>query len=78
MRSSKERLRNTGLRFVDDLTQKELEEKRRIKPLMDELYSENKRPRFINGRLYAEGRAVLRETIDSFLATLPTSASPSN
>ena len=78
MISSRERLRNTRLRFVDDLTQKDLEEKRRIKPLMDKLYSENKRPRFINGRLYAEGRAVSRETINSFLATLPASASPGN
>ena len=76
--SSRERLRNTGLRLVDDLTQKDLEEKRRMKHLMDKLYSENKRPRFINGRLYAEGRAMSRETINSFLATLPASASPSN
>ena len=76
--SSRERLRNTGLRFVDDLTHKDLEEKRRIKPMMDKLYSDNKRPTFINGRLYAEGRAVSRETINSFLTTLPASASPNN
>ena len=76
--SSREWLRNTGMRFVDDLTQKDLEEKMRIKPMMDKLYYENKRPRFINGRLYGEGRAVSRETINSFLATLPASASPNN
>ena len=58
MISSRERLRNSGLCLVDDLTQKDLDEKRCIKPLMDKLYAENKHPRFINGRLYAEGRAV--------------------
>ena len=78
MISSRERLGNTGLRFVDDLTQKDLEEKRRIKHLMDKLFAEKKRPRFVNGRLYAEGRAVSRETINSFLATLPATASLRN
>ena len=78
MISSREWIDNTGLRFVDDLTQKDLVEKRRIKPLMDKLFGEKKRPRFVNGRLYAEGRAVSRETINSFLATLPATASLRN
>ena len=44
MVSSRERLNNTGLRFADDLTQRDLEEKRRIKPLMDKLFAEKKVP----------------------------------
>ena len=63
------------MRFIDDLTQKDLDEKRRLKPLMDKLYNDNKRPRFLNGRLYAEGRAVSRETINSFLATVSATSS---
>ena len=75
MTSARETLQNTGMRFIDDLTQKDLDEKRRLKPLMDKLYNDNKRPRFLNGRLYAEGRAVSRETINSFLATVPATSS---
>ena len=75
MTSARETLQNTGMRFIDDLTQKDLDEKRRLKPLMNKLYNDNKRPRFLNGRLYAEGRAVSRETINSFLATVPATSS---
>ena len=69
MTVAKKKLEGTGYRFVDDLTNKDLEEKRRLTPLMDELYRDNQRPRFVNGRLYANGRPVSREAINSFLAT---------
>ena len=62
------RLPNTGLRMVDDLTPKDLETKRRFLPYMEKLYVENKKPRFINGRLFSEGRPVPLETINAFLA----------
>ena len=75
MTSARENLQNTGMCFIDDLTHKDLDEKRRLKPLMDKLYNENKRPRFLNGRLYDEGRAVSRETINSFQATVPATSS---
>ena len=75
MTSARENLQNTGMRFIDDLTQKDLDEKRRLKPLMGKLYNENKRPRFLNGRLYSEGRVTSRETINSFLATVPATSS---
>ena len=57
------------LRIVDDLTAKDLDEKRRLLPLMNKLYQEKKRPRFANGRLYAGGKPVSREIINSFLST---------
>ena len=66
MRSAREKLQNTNIRFVDDLTQKDLEEKIRLKPLMTELYNQNKKPRFIQGRLFANNRAVTQEEIRAF------------
>ena len=68
MTSAREALSNTGLRVVDDLTPKDLETKRRVLPLMEKLYADNKKPRFINGRLFSEGRPVPLETINAFLA----------
>ena len=38
MRVAKEKLHNTNIRFVDDLTKMDLEEKNRLKPFMAELY----------------------------------------
>lgn len=75
MTSAREKLQHSGLRFVDDLTKVDLEEKQQLKSLMDKLYRENKRPRFVNGRLYAEGKVVSREVINSFLETTPGAAS---
>ena len=46
--------------IVDDLTRVDWQEKRRVQPLMNKLYKENKRPFFRNGRLYAENRPVRR------------------
>ena len=72
---AKEKLEGTGYRFIDDLTNKDLE-KRRLKPLMNELYRDNQRPRFVNGRLYGNGRPVTREAINSFLAAESGSPPP--
>ena len=68
MTSARDALANTGIRFVDDLTPKDLEAKRRILPYMEKLYADNKKPRFINGRLFSEGRPVPVEVINAFLA----------
>ena len=67
MTSAREVLAGTGFRLVDDLTPKDLEAKRRVLPYMEKLYADNKKPRFINGRLYSEGRPVPLETINAFL-----------
>ena len=69
MRQAREKLRGTNIRFSDDLTATDLAEKRRIQPYMDKLWRENRRPSFRNGRLYAEGRAVSEESINSFLTS---------
>ena len=61
-------LANNGLRVINDLTQKDLETKRRVLPLMEKLYTENKKPRFTNGRLFSNGKPVPQATIDAFLA----------
>ena len=66
MRSAREKLQNTNIRFVDDLTQKDLEETNRLKPLMTESYNQNKKPRFIQGRLFANNRAETQEEIRAF------------
>ena len=67
MTSAREVLAGTGFRLVDDLTPKDLEAKRRVLPYMEKLYADNKKPRFINGRLYSEDRPVPLETINAFL-----------
>ena len=35
---------------------------------MEKLYTENKKPRFANGRLFSNGKPVPQATIDAFLA----------
>ena len=44
MSKAREKLQNTSYRIVDDLTAKDLDEKRRLLPLMNKLYQEKKRP----------------------------------
>ena len=56
MRKARDALDGTGLRLTDDLCAADLTEKKRLKPLMDKLYAEGKRPAFRNGLLYAAGR----------------------
>ena len=59
MRTTRMHLRDSPLRFVDDLTKEDLSEKQRVRPLMDELFTTNRRHSFRNGKiLYAEGRPV--------------------
>ena len=68
MVAARDTLASTGLRVINDLTQKDLETKRRVPPLMEKLFTENKKPRFPNGRLFSNGRPVPQATIDAFLA----------
>ena len=42
--------------------------KRRFLPLMEKLYTENKKPCFGNGRLFSNGKPVPQATIEAFLA----------
>ena len=67
MRTTRTNLRDSPLRFVDDLTKEDLLEKQRVRPLMDELFKTNRRPSFRNGKLYAEGRPVSEGEINTFL-----------
>ena len=72
--STRDKLKNTIYQITDDLTAKDLEEKRRLIPLMNKLYQDNQRPRFANGRLFANGKPVPRETINLYLSSLTTTA----
>ena len=47
MMGARDTLKNTDFRITDDLTAKDLEEKRRLVPLMNKLYHEKQRPRFV-------------------------------
>ena len=68
-REARAGLRQDGIRIVDDLTRVDWQEKRRVQPLMNKFYTENKRPFFRNGRLYAENRPVPFGLIDDFMAS---------
>ena len=74
MMSARDKLKNTISRITDDLTAKDLEEKRRLIPLMNKLYQDKQRPRFANGRIFANGKLVPRGTINSYLSSLTTTA----
>ena len=65
--SARKKLQGTGIRFTDDLTAVDLEEKKRLKPLMADLYHKNMKPRFIQGRLYSNRQHVRQEQIKAFL-----------
>ena len=52
MRTTRTNLRDSPLRYVDDLTKEDLLEKQRVRPLMDELFKTSRRPSFRNGKLY--------------------------
>ena len=55
-------------RIIDDLSTRDLTEKKRVASYMKHLYDTGHRPSFRNGRVYSNGRAVGVEYINSFLA----------
>ena len=59
--------RQTGDRFIDDLSQGDLTEKKRVRPYMDELHRLNKKPSSRNGKLFSEGREVTAREIMAYL-----------
>ena len=67
MRSARVKLATTPFRFIDDLSQDDLREKQRVRPYMDELYRQHKKPSFRNGKLYSEGREVTPREIAAYL-----------
>ena len=71
MAIASEKLAGTNLRFTDDLTARDLETKKRVTPMMNKLYLDKQKPRFVNGRLYSNGKLVPQEVIDAFLSHLP-------
>ena len=71
MAVARDKLAGTTFRITDDLTARDLEAKKRVIPLMNKLYSDNQKPRFVNGRLYSNGKLVPQEAIDAFLSKLP-------
>ena len=62
-------LEGTGIRIVDDLTTADLKEKQHVQPYMNWLYSDNRRPAFRNGRLYANKRMISLDEIEAFLGS---------
>lgn len=68
MKRTKECLGGTPYRLVDDLTGADMAEKKRIRPLMDNLYHRGKRPSFRQGRLFADGKYLSSEQVNAFLA----------
>ena len=70
LRTARAKLNTTKIRIVDDLTQEDLREKNRVRPLMNELYKRQQRPSFRNGRLYADGKEVALDVINAFLGQL--------
>ena len=54
--------------MFEDLTHKDPETKRRVPTYMETLYTNNRKPRFINGRLYSEDRPDPLTTINASLA----------
>lgn len=56
MRQTREALQGTEMRLVDDLCAADAAEKRRLKPLLEKLYKDGKRPSFRNGQLYVAGK----------------------
>ena len=69
MRAARRTLEGTGIRIVDDLTTADLKEKQRVQPYMNWLYSDNRRPAFRNGRLYANKRMISLDEIETFLGS---------
>lgn len=67
MRAARESLQNTQYHLMDDLTIVDAKEKKRLAPMMQDLYDKGKRPSFRNGRLYSEGKPVSSDAINSFL-----------
>ena len=69
MCTTRAKLAGTTIRFMDDLTARDLEEKKRIQLYMDKLWRDKRRPRFRNGRLYANGRPLPTTEIETFLVS---------
>ena len=69
MRNAGTKLQWSGMRILDDLTARDLEEKRRIQPHMNKLWQDRKRPSYRNGTSYAERRPVQREVINAWLSS---------
>ena len=64
------------VRRLEDLTEDDLEEKRRVRPAMQLLYSAGKSPRFFNGKLYDGKRPVHENTIQQLLAQAASQQHP--
>lgn len=56
MRQARAALEGTDRRLVDDLCAADAAEKRRLKPLIENLYANGKRPSFRNGQLFVAGK----------------------
>ena len=59
---------------LDDLTETDLSEKRRVLPLMTKLFEDGKRPRFHAGRLYVNGDPISELSVNMQLKALETAA----
>ena len=71
MAVAREKLAETGIRIIDDLTPRDREAKKRVIPFMNKLYSDKQKPCFANGQLYSNGELVPQEAIDAFLSQIP-------
>ena len=70
-----EALKDIPYRLVDDLTAADVIEKKRLRPLMDDMFKNDRKPSFHNGRLFSKGRPVPTHEIETFLSRLPAHGS---
>ena len=56
MKEAKKRLQGTPFRIVDDLTKKDLIRKNSLRPVMNEAYTQGKKVRYNDGRLYIDNQ----------------------
>ena len=68
--TAREALKGSPYRLVDDLSVADVNEKKHLRPLMDDLYKNDKKPSFRNGRLFSKGKPVPTHEIETFLSRL--------
>ena len=63
LRAQKHFLKNKAYFFVEDLTKKDYETKRALKPVIDKARHEGKRWRFRDGKLYVNGEHIVSSSV---------------
>ena len=63
LRAQKHFLKHKAYFFVEDLTKKDYESKRALKPVIDKARHEGKRWRFTDGKLYVDGERIVADSV---------------